>query len=62
MRLDEDFRDPAVLEEGSKLFSCLYCRDMVPSSSLGLLLAFRALKSPLAIDLVTIDRAYMPQA
>ena len=61
MRLDEDFRDPALPEEGIKLCSCLYCRDMVPSSSLGLLLALRALKSPLVIDLVTIDRTYRLQ-
>ena len=61
MRLDEDFRDPALPEEGTKLCSCLYCRDMIPSSSLGLLLALRALKSPLVIDLVTIDRAFMLQ-
>jgi len=43
MRLDEDFRDPALPEEGTKLCSCLYCMDMVPSSSLGLLLALRAI-------------------
>ncbi len=61
MRLDEDFLDPALREEGTKLCSFLYCNEMVPSSSLGLLLALRALKSPLAIDLVTIDRAYRLQ-
>jgi hypothetical protein len=61
MRLDEDFREAALPEEGTKLCSFLYCNEMVPSSSLGLLLALRALKSPLVIDLVTIDRTYKLQ-